>query len=259
MPTVAEILEALQAVAPAELAFSFDKIGLQVGDPRSEVRRATVALDRSLLAIRSAIESGSQLLLTHHPIVWEPFTHLTPTSDAEIGIRELVRGDVSMVAAHTNWDCARGGVNDALAEKLGLSELSDFGSASEYEALKMVVFCPEDAVDRILDAASAAGAGVIGGYRRCGFAGQGHGTFDAPSNSNPAKGKPGARNRVPELRLEMELPLGRRAAVEATVRANHPYEEPAIDFLVVRKRGLPAGRKGRLAKPLRLAEFLSTV
>ena len=255
MASIRHILDALQAIAPSEYALSGDKIGLQIGDLEANVKWAQVSLDRSFGAVTACRASHSQLLLSHHPLIWQPLTTLTSASDVTVCVRDMVAGGINLIAAHTNWDCAPGGVNDALAAKLGLMDVTPFGSAAKYEALKLVTFCPADSVDGIFDAAAEAGAGVVGGYRRCGFHHSGEGTFEAPKGSSPVVGKSGKRNRTQEVRLEMELSTAHRSAVEAAVRAAHPYEAPAIDFLVTQKLGVPIGRKGRLKQPLSVVKF----
>ena len=255
MASVRHILEALETIAPPDYALPGDKIGLQIGEPGAEVRRAMVSLDRSAVAIGACVDSKCELLLAHHPIIWQPLASLTDGSDAEVCIRQLVRAGVNVIAAHTNWDCARGGVNDALAGRLKLADVSPFGPAAASEGMKLVTFCPEAVAEAIIDAVSAAGAGAVGDYRRCAFVASGEGTFDAPQGSSPAVGATGSRNQVPEVRLEMDVPPPLRLAVERALRAAHPYEEPAIDFLVTKREGMPIGRKGRLPAPMSAAQL----
>lgn len=131
MPTVREILAQLEIVAPARYAFSFDRVGLQVGDPDAGVRKAVVSLDRSRAAVRFAKEQGAQLLLAHHPLIFRPIDAVLAGDAVGQTIIELLRSDIAFVAAHTNWDCAEGGVNDTLAELLGLSDVRSFGMSSD--------------------------------------------------------------------------------------------------------------------------------
>ena len=158
MALIGQILEALEAIAPSEFALPGDKIGLQVGELDANVKRAQVCLDRSFGAVYACRASHSQLLLSHHPLIWQPLATLTNATDVTVCARDLVQEGCNLIAAHTNWDCARGGVNDALAAKLGLEDVTPFGSAAKYEALKLVTFCPADSVERIFDAAAEAGA-----------------------------------------------------------------------------------------------------
>jgi hypothetical protein len=95
---------------------------------------------------------------------------------------------------------------------------------------KLVVFVPENALDRVRDALFAAGAGRIGDYERCSWYTAGTGTFLAGERANPSTGEPGKEERVAELRLETVFPADRQAQVVAALRASHPYEEPAFDM-----------------------------
>src|SRR5437879_2504992 len=120
MPQVRHAIEALDRIAPKRFAFSFDKVGLQVGDPAANLKLGVVALDRSLGAVAFAKEHGAQMLVAHHPLIFEPIASVLHTSHVGRTVLELARGNIAFAAAHTNWDSARGGINDALAAMLGL-------------------------------------------------------------------------------------------------------------------------------------------
>ena len=131
---VREILAVLEGVAPARYAFSFDKIGLQVGDPEAEVGRAVVSLDRSRAAVAYARSEGAGLLLAHHPLLFSPLASVVADDHVGRTVLDLAAAGIAFVAAHTNWDCARGGVNDALAARLLLEDVAEFGEAPEQAA-----------------------------------------------------------------------------------------------------------------------------
>jgi dinuclear metal center YbgI/SA1388 family protein len=169
MASVQDVLAVLEQIAPTRYAFPWDKVGLQVGDPRAEVRRGLVALDRSLLAISKAGELGAQVLLTHHPLIFEPLNSVTTQSYEGRAIQQLLGSGIAHVAAHTNWDAAAGGINDALATRLSLSQVSDFGSAADANNCKLVFFVPASHLNSVIDACSDAGAGGIGDYSRCAY------------------------------------------------------------------------------------------
>ena len=128
-----EILEGLEAVAPARYAFSFDRVGLQVGDPEAEVTRAVVSLDRSRAAVAHARAAGAQMLLSHHPLLFSPLKEVLATDHVGQTVLDLARAGIAFVAAHTNWDSAKGGVNDELAKRLGVDDPADFGESSNGE------------------------------------------------------------------------------------------------------------------------------
>ncbi len=246
MPTVQDLLNTLESVAPSRYAFSFDKIGLQVGDPGKELKKGVVSLDRSLGAIEHCISVGADVLVAHHPLIFNPISTLDTRTHVGRGILALARAEIAFVAAHTNWDCARGGINDALAAALGLVEIVDFGASAEVGQLKLVVLCPPDATDTIIDAASNAGAGTVGLYNRCAFYSDGTGTFEPQVGANPFVGKVGQRESVGETRIEMILQRQFKGAVEKAVRGAHPYDEPPCDFVDLAPIAeQPIGRLGR--------------
>lgn len=258
MPTVQDVLDAVERIAPARMAFAFDRIGLQIGRPNDPVERGVVSLDSSLGAARHARDLGAQMLVSHHPLIWEPIKTLRSDLPRNETIVELILGGIAFHGVHTNWDCAPGGINDVLAERLGLTEVCEFGSADPVRLFKLVVFVPHASADLLIDALSEAGAGVIGLYTRCAFSHPGTGTFRGEPGSQPALGEAGRIEQVDELRVEMRVPTEQVGPVEAALRRVHPYEEPAFDWLVVRdERGQPAGRSGALPRPMALRDLVA--
>jgi len=258
--TVGEVLQQLELIAPARFAFSFDKIGLQIGERSARVTKAVVSLDRSFAAAQYAASRGAHLLLCHHPLIWDPLTAVTDGSYAGRTALFLVRNGISFIAAHTNWDAASGGVNDTLASLLDLQNVRPFGEAAVQEQLKLVVFAPSNATREIIDAASSAGAGTIGLYTRCAFMHPGTGTFYSGEGSDPTVGQVGELTETREVRIEMVLPLSARVAVAEAVRKAHSYEEPALDFFrLSENEEMPIGRLGELRTSYSLAEFCKRV
>lgn len=260
MTTVRDVLQALETIAPQNLAFSFDKVGLQVGNPNSPVSKAVVALDRSLGAINFAKEVKAELLITHHPLIFDPLERVVESDEVGFAITEMIKSGIAFVAAHTNWDCAVGGINDVLAERLELQEIMPFGFAPTAERLKLVVFAPEENADQLVDCLSAVGAGVIGNYTRCAFMSEGTGTYVGNESSNPTIGERGRVESAIEVRIEMVLDSTIRTEVEEVIRAVHPYDEPAFDIYNLSPTGLMnCGRIGHLANHMSLRNFAEHV
>jgi len=256
MPSVRDVVDALELVAPSRLKFPWDRIGLQVGDPNADVTRAAVSLDRSMGAVRFAAEQSCELLIAHHPLIFSPIETVTSHTLEGRTILELARNEIAFIAAHTNWDAARGGVNDALLAKLALKAAGDFGSGASDSPYLMVVYAPHAETDRIVDAAARAGAGTIDPYHRCAYLSEGHGTFEPTADAQPAIGSVGNREVVAEARIEMIVQGDDRGRVEAAVRAAHPYESPVIAMLPLSAHPLqPAGRLGHLVESMTLAAF----
>ena len=123
MPKVKDILEFVESLAPAYMAMEWDHIGLLCGRSDREVKRILVALDPFQHVAEEAVEQGCQLLLTHHPSMWNLEKFNDETQQGRV-LLYLVENGISAVNAHTNLDCAPGGVNDCFAAKLGLTDVT---------------------------------------------------------------------------------------------------------------------------------------
>ena len=123
MLKVQAIADALNRWAPSKLAEEWDNVGVLVGDPAAEVEKILVCLDAGLPAIDHAVEIGAQMIVSHHPMIFRPIKNVR--LDLPIGrrLRMLLKNDIAVFAAHTNLDSALGGVNDVLAEKIGLVDV----------------------------------------------------------------------------------------------------------------------------------------
>lgn len=256
MPTVQDVLDVIETIAPARWCLPDDGSGFLVGRGDADVQSGVVSLDWSEGLADFAIASGAQLIVAHHPAIYRPTPSVTDASLVGRFILRLAERGIAYHAAHTNWDAAPGGVSDTMASLLGLQNVEPMGFGAEIEYVKVVVFAPAEAQEAIVDAMSAAGAGVIGNYERCVFGSAGTGSFRPLEGSNPAVGQIGSVEKVEEVRIEMRAPKRLASAVIEAMRANHPYEEPAYD--VVRLEPvveMPLGRVGSLAEPCSLAEF----
>ncbi|MEN6395045.1 MAG: Nif3-like dinuclear metal center hexameric protein [Methanoregula sp.] len=126
--------EEMEALAPPALAEEFDagRIGLII-EGRPEINRVCCALDATPLVVRQAVASGADMLVVHHTPIWKPLTALTGRNATLV--REILSGDLNVYVMHTNFDHAVSGVNDALAELLGLSDCTPL-------SLGLVGTCP---------------------------------------------------------------------------------------------------------------------
>lgn len=122
MPTVGEIEAFLETVAPLELKESFDNVGFLVGESGAAVRRVLVSLDVTRAVVEEAEKLGAELIVSHHPVIFHPLKSVTDRDEAGRLVIRLLRSRIAAVCMHTNLDAAAGGVNDALAERLGLSD-----------------------------------------------------------------------------------------------------------------------------------------
>lgn len=118
-----DLITAMETIAPKELAFPWDNPGLLIGTEKEEISKVMVALDCSVQTAREAIEWGADLLLTHHPLFFGGVKRIAPDDPDTAGAYMLIRHGIGLFAAHTNLDSADGGVNDCLAEALGLHNI----------------------------------------------------------------------------------------------------------------------------------------
>ena len=126
MTTAHDIERSLYDWAPRELAMAWDNVGLLVGDPAQEVRRILVALDITQGVAEEAVSLGAQMIVSHHPVMncaWHEVQTLRADDAQGRLLRYLVRHGLAACCMHTNLDAAAGGVNEVLAQKLGLSDL----------------------------------------------------------------------------------------------------------------------------------------
>jgi dinuclear metal center YbgI/SA1388 family protein len=135
MVLVREITAFMRQIAPEESAFSGDPVGLSIQfDPDMEVARVGVCLDITPEGAATAANVGANLVISHHPLIFRPVSTIDASSDrVSQTIVALVSSRTALYSAHTNWDRASGGINDTLAEMLGLTDiepLAEFGDAN---------------------------------------------------------------------------------------------------------------------------------
>lgn len=255
------IIRLFESVVPPHLAVANDRIGLQVGTLRKEVKKVMLALDVTPQVAEEAVRQHIDLIIAHHAVIFHPLTTLR--TDTRMGQlhEKLIKHDVAVYVAHTNWDIAPGGVNDILAEKLGLKETSVLSPVHVQSLKKLVVFVPESHHEEVFQALGEAGAGWIGQYSHCTFNVQGVGTFKPNKEANPFIGTKGKIEKVNEIRLETVVTEDNMKQAVAAMLQAHPYEEVAYDIypLDLPSDAYGLGRVGKLTDPEPLADFAERV
>jgi dinuclear metal center YbgI/SA1388 family protein len=256
MKVVADVIDALERIAPPHLAASWDNTGLLLGDRRLKVSRVLTCLTLTEEVANEAANEDCQLVVTHHPILFRGAKRIIADEAEGRSILRLASANISVYSPHTSFDDGPGGINEQLALGLGVTKLQPLRNAPA-EDCKLVVFVPEGDLGKVSDAIFAAGAGVIGQYRECSFRLTGQGTFFGSGASNPTVGQKDRREVVTEYRLETVCPKSKVASVIAALRAAHSYEEPAFDVypLMSTNQKIGSGRVGELPTPMKLDEF----
>ncbi|WP_456432232.1 Nif3-like dinuclear metal center hexameric protein [Thermosulfuriphilus sp.] len=255
--TVGDIVELVKDLAPFPLAEDWDNVGLQLGDPNKPVKKITVALDPSLANIKSAIQTGSDLLITHHPLIFSPLKKLEATDPEARRILEAARAGLAIISLHTNLDQIPEGVSFALGRKLGLKDLEVLAPGSKADLCKLVVFVPKGYEEAVRKSLWTEISGRIGHYYHCSFGALGEATFTSPLKARPFRGEPGVLSRIAEWRLEVLLPESEITRVLKRFRKVHPYEEIAYDVYPLKGKSplLGYGCLGELEKPISFEDF----
>ncbi len=247
MITVTALIDFLNQFAPLRLAADWDNVGLLLGDGAAEVQRVMTCLTVTPESAAEAVESGAQLIVTHHPVLFRAVKRLTTATPEGRMLLALIRAGVAVHSPHTAFDNTHDGINDSLARKLGLQDVTPLRRGDGARQCKVVVFVPDSDLARVSDALFAAGAGNIGQYSQCSFRLAGTGTFFGSDASKPTVGQKGRREEVNEWRLEAVCPEERVEAVVAAMRKAHSYEEPAYDVYPLRPAATAPG-EGRIGR-----------
>ena len=123
MTCVSDILKYIETLAPRSMKMDWDNVGLLCGSRSTPVTKILVALDPFENVCDEAAAWGAELIVTHHPIIFQAMKSVTDETSIGRGLTTLIRHGISAINAHTNLDCAPGGVNDVLAQTLGLRNI----------------------------------------------------------------------------------------------------------------------------------------
>ncbi|MDR0728831.1 MAG: Nif3-like dinuclear metal center hexameric protein [Prevotellaceae bacterium] len=119
-PTAAQIAAIIEELAPLHYQEPYDNAGFCVGNPHTEITAALLCVDVTDAVLREAIETGANLIISHHPVIFKGLKHLTGQTCVERIVTQAIKHDLVLYAAHTNIDSVRGGVSEGMCQRLGL-------------------------------------------------------------------------------------------------------------------------------------------
>jgi dinuclear metal center YbgI/SA1388 family protein len=257
---IRDFIRVLEQLAPPSFQESYDNAGLIIGSPEMEVTGTLICLDLSLTVIQEAKEKNCNLIISHHPVIFQGLKKINGNSSTEQIVIELIRENIASYAIHTNLDNTKEGINKKLAQSLFLTNTT-FLLPQPHQLRKLVTFCPLKDAEKVRAALSEAGAGAIGNYDSCTFNVAGTGTFRANDLANPYVGKKNQLHHEAEIRIETIFPKYLQQPLISTLLSTHPYEEVAYDIYPLENEGAFAGSGiiGDLPKKMPVASFLEFI
>ena len=261
MPTLKDVVDLIHGWYPPETADEWDAVGLVYGDPEAQVRKVMLAVDPAPVVATEAADWGADLLVVHHPLFLKPVHGVAATTPKGRTLATLAKAGCALLTAHTNADQAVGGVSEAFATALGLSELRPLRVAPGAAMDKLTVYVPSDAAAPVRAAIAEAGAGRIGAYDFASFSSPGEGRFRPLEGAEPTIGTVGEIETVDEVRIEVVLDRALRSRVVTAMIAAHPYETPAYDVVQLADPESAAAGTGRegVVERTTLADFAKAV
>ncbi|SES63662.1 dinuclear metal center protein, YbgI/SA1388 family [Natronincola peptidivorans] len=256
---VKKIMDIVETLAPKHYAYHWDQVGLQIGSENHQVNKILVCLDINKEVIEEAMDNNVDLIISHHPMIFSPMKSILQEDSKGKLVYEAIKHDISIYAAHTNMDIAPKGLNDFVANKMGLKNIEILEATAKEKLYKLVVFTPEGYEEKVAEALGAGGAGHIGNYSHCSFRINGTGTFKPLEGTNPFIGSQGELEKVQEIRIETIVPQSSlRKVIEGMLKV-HPYEEVAYDLIPLENEGdeKGIGRIGILESALMAREFVA--
>jgi dinuclear metal center YbgI/SA1388 family protein len=260
---IKDIAEKIEKIATLKLAQDWDNVGLLIGNPRRNVKTILLTIDVTGEVLAEAKRLRTDLIISYHPVIWDGLRKITTDSQSSI-VYDLIQADIAVFSIHTALDAVVGGVNDGLADIIGIVDgqpIGDYVDNPAGDNYKLVVFVPIESAAKVSNAVFAAGGGMIGNYSNCGFSAEGTGSFLPLEGAKPAIGKKGRIEAVNEIRFETIVPAEKLDDCITALKKAHPYEEPAFDVFKLynsqNKFGL--GRIGKLQKPIQLNKIIERI
>ncbi len=227
---ISEIIQHLEAIAPPAYQESYDNAGLITGSASWQCTGIICSLDATLPVVDEAKAKGCNLIIAHHPIIFGGLTRITGKNYVEKTVIAAIKNDIAIYAIHTNLDNVLAGVNNRIADKLGLINRKIL-SAKPNQLMKLFTFVPLAQAEQVRNALFEAGAGNLGNYTEASFNAPGTSTFKANEKAHPFVGEIGKRHEESEIKVEVIFPSYLQNKILKVLKEAHPYEEVAYDLV----------------------------
>jgi len=259
--TCGEIFKYIENWAPKEIAWNKDNVGLQVGSAEREVKNILLSLDLNMRVVDEAVKKNCNLIITHHPLLFNPLKKIDTAHDIKSQlIEKLLKNDITLYSAHTNLDFTKDGVSFELAKRLKLKNIQFLTNLNSLQS-KIIIFVPASHLEDVASVIFENGGGIIGEYSNCSFRTEGTGTFKGSEKTSPALGQKLVYEKVDEVKLEVLVNSWKVNKIISEVKKVHPYEEMAYDVYPLENKDINygIGAVGELETPLSKEDFLNYV
>ncbi|MCK9328540.1 MAG: Nif3-like dinuclear metal center hexameric protein [Candidatus Cloacimonetes bacterium] len=232
MLKVRDFYKKINDFAPFNSSYSWDNTGLLVGDMDQNVSTILISLDVTDAIVDYAISENVDLIISHHPIIFQALKSVTQKK-----ILKIIANNISVICAHTNLDIAKNGLNYVLARTLDLHNIKTLSLSSEISQYQISVYVPlgrdldkksdsDNYFDKVKNAMHQAGAGIIGNYNHCLADYKVNGHFMPMQDSQPFIGKKEIQEDLTEIKIEMLCEQTNLSKVINSMLKAHPYETP---------------------------------
>lgn len=255
-----ELVTRFEQFAPKKLAMKNDPIGLQIGSLDHDIHKVMTTLDVRPEVVDEAIANHVDFIFAHHPVMFHPARNLDLSVPQNAMYANIIAHGITVYAAHTNLDSADGGMNDWLAEQIGLQNVDGFVPEYIGSVFRLTVQVPKVYATAVRMSLVDAGAEVSGDQFE-GYTYEIDGTvyYVPKAGADPTIGVAGEPREVEDSRLEFEVPEEALSQVLKTLADVHPLSKPLYNLIRLedKRHHYTMGRIGELANSVSLRDFVA--
>jgi dinuclear metal center YbgI/SA1388 family protein len=219
-----------------------------------------VCLDCTEDVLDEAIKNGHNLIVSHHPILFNGVKKIVGANYVEKILSKSIKHNIAIYAMHTNLDNLFGGVSFEIAKKIPLDDVRVLKPKANM-LTKLSFYCPKTHTETVKNELFARGAGKVSDfYDRCSFVSNGEGSFRPLKDARPFSGKKNQDSFVEEDKIEVIFNSYLKPVLLSTLTQFHPYEEVAYSFTDLSNTSQNgSGVIGELDKSISLIKFLDHI
>ena len=256
MPTVKDFYDKINQIAPFKAAYQWDNNGLLIGYMNAKVNKVLLTLDITDDIVDFAIKQKANLIICHHPILMQGIKNITQPR-----LLKLIENKIALIAAHTNLDVSKNGVNCTLAKRLGLLNIYPLSRLQDIKQYQVSVYTPESDLEKVLEAVHKVGAGNIGDYIHCATYFETDGQYKPLENSKPYHGEIERLEKVKEIKIEVLCEdHNLQSVIKAMIQA-HPYQTPVYTVVELKQfsPNFSLGCYGEIESEMKIKDFAKYV